>query len=188
MIGPLTYLDLVLVVICLISGVLAMYRGLSREVLSILSWIAAAGAGAAVVFFNHSFAEDIAKQVSGGQPTSGNQILLVKIAVGVGVAVVTLIVVHLITSRISDAILESRIGLIDRVGGLAFGIVRGFAIVLPVFMGYQRFVPEKEQHDFVTHAKSRTLLMSAGRALEPTLQYVHDRWFNKASAGEQRPG
>ena len=44
MIGPLTYLDAALIAIAFLSGLLAMYRGLTREVLSILSWIAAAAA------------------------------------------------------------------------------------------------------------------------------------------------
>jgi membrane protein required for colicin V production len=48
MLGPLTFLDAILLGIALISGMLAMYRGLTREVLSILSW--ALAAGAAVVF------------------------------------------------------------------------------------------------------------------------------------------
>ena len=38
MVGPLSYLDVFLIAISLISGLLAMYRGLTREILSILSW------------------------------------------------------------------------------------------------------------------------------------------------------
>ena len=44
MIGPLTYLDAALVALAILSGLLAMYRGLTREILSILSWVVAAGA------------------------------------------------------------------------------------------------------------------------------------------------
>ncbi|CAN0196166.1 unnamed protein product [Phaeothamnion confervicola] len=188
MLGPLTYLDAVLVAICLLSGILAMYRGLSREVLSIMSWVLAAGAGFAVVMFQHSFAEDLAKQVSGAETMPANQVLIVKIGLGIIIAIITLVAVHLVTSRISDAILESRIGLIDRVGGLAFGVVRGFAIVLPLFMFYNKFVPEKDQHTFVTQAKSRPLLISAGKVIDPPLQYFFDRYLNKSAPGEARPG
>ena len=48
MIGSLTYLDAALIAIAFISGLLAMYRGLTRELLSILSWIIAA---LAVLYF-----------------------------------------------------------------------------------------------------------------------------------------
>src|SRR5262249_23768026 len=43
-IGPFTILDIALLAIIFISGMVAMYRGLTREVLSILSWVIAAGA------------------------------------------------------------------------------------------------------------------------------------------------
>lgn len=188
MLGPLTYLDAVLIAICLISGILAMYRGLSREVLSILSWLAAAGAAVYVGLFQGKLAEDIAQQIGGAQAIGGsNQKMIVQIGLGGLVFVVVLLVVHLFTSRISDAILESRIGLIDRVGGFAFGVARGFAIVLVVFLLYTRLVSEKEQHAVITQAKSRPLLLSAGKRLEPPLQYLYDRYLNKAPS-DQRPG
>ena len=34
--GPFTYLDLALLAVCFISGLLALYRGLARELLSIV--------------------------------------------------------------------------------------------------------------------------------------------------------
>ena len=39
MVGPFTYLDLALIAVSFISGLLAMYRGFARELLSIVSWI-----------------------------------------------------------------------------------------------------------------------------------------------------
>ena len=100
---------------------------------------------------------------------------------------IVLLVVHLFTARISDAILDSRIGLIDRIGGFAFGVVRGFVIVLVLFMGYHKFFPEKDQHVIVMKAKSRPLLLSAGRALEPPLEYLYNKYLNKNST-EPRAG
>ena len=38
MLGPITYLDAALIAVCFISGLLAMYRGFAREMLSIVSW------------------------------------------------------------------------------------------------------------------------------------------------------
>ena len=45
-----SYLDAGVLALALISGLLAMYRGFSREVLSIGSWLVAAGAAAYFVF------------------------------------------------------------------------------------------------------------------------------------------
>ena len=39
---PFSWLDIILAAIMLVSGLLAMLRGLTREVLSILSWAVAA--------------------------------------------------------------------------------------------------------------------------------------------------
>jgi membrane protein required for colicin V production len=98
-----------------------------------------------------------------------------------------LLVVHLFTSRISDAILESRVGMFDRLGGFLFGVVRGFIIVLVLFLGYDKFFPEEQQHYIVTKAKFRPLLLGAGKSLEPPLEYLYNRYLNKENR-DARPG
>ena len=50
MIAGLSYLDAALIAIVAMSGLVAMYRGFTREILSILSWVAAAGACVYFVF------------------------------------------------------------------------------------------------------------------------------------------
>ena len=162
-----------------------MYRGLSREILSILSWAAAAGAAIYIVLFQRQFAADVAQQISGGQQIIGNQVLIVQIALAALVFVIVLLIVHLFTSRISDAILESRIGMLDRLAGFAFGVARGFVIVLVLFLGYHKFFPEEDQHFIVTQAKSRPLLLSAGRALESPLEYIYRRYLDKENQDQQ---
>ncbi len=57
MIGPLTYLDAALIAVAFISGLLAMYRGFAREMLSIVSWLVAAGAVLYFVLYHKPFAE-----------------------------------------------------------------------------------------------------------------------------------
>src|SRR5262249_42872829 len=51
-----------------------------------------------------------------------------------------LIVVHLITSHISDTVLDSRVGAIDRIFGLVFGVLRGFVLVVIPYMFVVSFV------------------------------------------------
>ena len=69
-----------------------------------------------------------------------------------------LIVVHLITARISDAILDSRVGMIDRVLGFVFGVVRGFVLIVIPYMFYEAFVPDEKQHfPWVRDARFRAL-------------------------------
>ena len=130
MIGGFSYLDVALLAILVLSGIVAMYRGLTREVLSILSWVAAAGA---CVFFVLKYKEEargIADQFHA-------PVLVAQVAIGGIIFLIVLIIVHLITARISDTVLDSRVGAIDRILGLLFGLARGFVLVVIPFMFYE---------------------------------------------------
>jgi uncharacterized membrane protein required for colicin V production len=84
---------------------------------------------------------------------------------------IVLIVVHLITSRISDSVLDSRVGAIDRILGLAFGFARGFVLVVIPFMFYEAFVDKPEQqYPWVRDAVSRPYIKSTGDSLRIILQ------------------
>jgi membrane protein required for colicin V production len=167
MIGPLTYLDAALIAVCFISGLLAMYRGFAREVLSILSWLAAAAVGAWIFFTKKDLSADIAVQT--GLPP---QIALAVVALVV--ALIVLIVVHLITARISDAILDSRVGMVDRILGFMFGALRGLILIVIPYMFYESFFPnEKEHFPWVQNAASLPYIKSTGNTIRSILvQYV----------------
>jgi membrane protein required for colicin V production len=83
----------------------------------------------------------------------------------VGTFVATLIVVSIITVRISDMILDSRIGALDRTLGFLFGLARGLLIVVVAFMFFSWLVPEKQRPDWVSGAKSRVVLDGTGQWL-----------------------
>jgi membrane protein required for colicin V production len=164
MIGPLTYLDAALLAVCFISGLLAMYRGLTRELLSILSWVVAALATLYVVLNYKKIAEDMAQQM-------GTQVAIAQIAIGAVIFLIVLIVVHLITSRISDAILDSSIGMIDRMLGFLFGVVRGFLLVVIPYMFYAGFFPDESTHfPWVRDSQSLPYIKSTGTAIRSALE------------------
>ena len=167
MIGPLSCLDAALLAVCFISGLLAMYRGLAREVLSIVSWLAAAAVGAWIFFTKKELSADVAVQT--GLPP---QIALGVVALAV--FLIVLILVHLVTSRVSDAILDSRVGMIDRILGFAFGVARGFILIVIPYMFYESFVPdEKVQFPWVRAAQSLPYIKNAGVTIRSILvQYA----------------
>src|SRR5229473_8226982 len=74
----------------------------------------------------------------------------------------TLIVVSVITVRISDMILDSRIGALDRTLGFLFGLARGLLIVVVAYLFFGWLVPDKQRPDWVTNAKSRVVLQGTG--------------------------
>ncbi|TMK76059.1 MAG: CvpA family protein [Actinobacteria bacterium] len=164
MIGGISYLDAALIAIIAVSGLVAMYRGLTREVLSILSWVAAAGACVYFVFKYRAEAQQIAEQFHA-------PLLVAQVAVGGIIFLVVLIVVHLITARISDTVLDSRVGAIDRILGFLFGVARGFVLVVIPFMFYAAFVPQKEQqYPWVRDAFSYPYIKTTGDSLRIILE------------------
>ena len=164
MVGGVSYLDAALIAIVALSGLVAMYRGLTREVLSILSWVAAAAACVYFVFKYKAEAQQIADQFHA-------PLLVAQVAVGGLIFLVVLIIVHLITARISDTVLDSRVGAIDRILGLLFGLARGFVLVVIPFMFYESFVDKPEQqYPWVRDAVSRPYIKSPGDSLRIMLQ------------------
>lgn len=167
MIGPLSYVDVALLALMALSGILAMYRGLTRELLSIVSWVVAAAVGYYVWSSHKQMAMDLAAQLS----LQGLPEQIPPIVLAACVAVVVLIVVHLITMRISDAMLDSQVGMIDRILGLVFGVLRGFILVVIPYTFYLNFFPKEDSHPvWVRQSISKPYLHSSGRTLEQALR------------------
>jgi membrane protein required for colicin V production len=148
---PITILDMALLAVMLVSGLLAMVRGFMREILSIAAW----GAAAAVTVYAFPRLLPTAKSYF-------NNDTVASVIVVAGVFVGTLVVVSVITVRISDMILDSRIGALDRTLGFLFGLARGLLIVVVAFAFFSWLVPEKSRPDWVTSAKSRSVLQATG--------------------------
>jgi membrane protein required for colicin V production len=151
---PITLLDILLLVVMLISGLLAMIRGFMREILSIGAWIVAA----LVTLYGYSRALPIARgyfssNVVAAAATAGTIFLL------------TLLIVSVITVRISDMILDSRVGALDRTLGFLFGLGRGLIIVVIAFLFFAWLVPDRSQPEWVRDAKSKVVLQSTGQWL-----------------------
>jgi membrane protein required for colicin V production len=147
-------LDLILFVVAILSGLLAMVRGMTREVLSIASWVAAAFA--ALYAFN-SYREFARAQI---EPDA-----LADIALVAGTFLIVLILVSFITMKISDFILDSRVGAIDRTLGFAFGAFRGLVLVVVGYLFFSWLVPVQSQPDWVRTARSLPLIQSTGNVL-----------------------
>jgi len=151
---PITLLDIVLIVVMLISALLAMVRGFMREVLSIIAWVLAAGA----TLYSYAKLLPFAKQYF-------NNDIVAAVAVVGGVFLITLLVVSVLTVRVSDMVLDSRVGALDRTLGFLFGLARGLVIVVVAFMFFTWLVPDRSQPEWVKAAKSRVVLTGTGQWL-----------------------
>ncbi len=92
---PITLLDVILLVVMLISALLAMVRGFMREVLSIASWAAAA----LLTLYSYPRLKPIVLQYF------SNDIVASAVTIG-GVFLGTLLIVSIVTIKISDMILD----------------------------------------------------------------------------------
>jgi membrane protein required for colicin V production len=151
---PFTLLDGVVVLVVLISAVLAMIRGFTREVFSIASWVAAA----AVAYF---FWDDAIVYV---QPYVEDKNIALGITIA-GLFFVTLIIVSIITMRISDFVLDSRAGPLDRTLGFVFGAARGLLLVIIAVLFLNFFIAGDRQPEWIAMAKSKPWLDSLGTDL-----------------------
>lgn len=154
---PITLLDGILIGFTLVSAMLAMVRGFSREILSIVSWIAAAAAA-------YFFYKPVLPYV---QPYIDNPQLAMAAAAG-AVFVVALIIVSLITMKIADLIIDSRIGALDRTLGFLYGAARGILVVAVALLFFDWLVGT-QRPAWVDSAKSRPMLESIGDWLEGML-------------------
>lgn len=149
----LPILDLVVVGVVLISALLAMVRGFTREVLAIVAWVTAAIAA----WYLHPLVLPYAQDYI----ANGTIALVAAIA---GIFLLTLIIVSLITVKISDFILDSRIGPLDRTLGFVFGAARGFLICAIGFIFFQWLVAA-DLPEWAETARTRGILQSTGDSI-----------------------
>ena len=154
---PITLLDGILVGFTLVSAMLAMVRGFSREILSIASWAVAAVAA----FFLY---DDVVPFVA---PYIDNE----KVAMAAAAAIVffvALIIVSLITMKIADFIIDSRVGALDRTLGFLYGAARGI-LVVAVALLFLNWLVGANPPAWVANAKSKPLLEQIGLKIQSLL-------------------
>jgi membrane protein required for colicin V production len=143
-----------LLAVVLVSAILAMIRGFTREVFSIASWVVAAVATYMlwqdVLPFTQQYVDD--RHVSLGVTV-------------IGIFFVTLLVVSLVTMKISDFILDSKVGPLDRTLGFLFGAARGVILVVIAVMFVNFFIASERQPAWIAQAASKPWLDSIGTDL-----------------------
>lgn len=153
---PFQLLDLILAGIMLISGLLALMRGFTREVLSLIAW----GAAAVAAYFAIHSAELVGFAGQYLQPD-----IVAKIAVGGTVFLIVLIIVSLISVKLSDVVVDSAAGAFDRTLGFFYGLARGLVLVVIAYLFYGWLIPFDRQEDWVKNARSLPVIQSVGEVI-----------------------
>ncbi len=152
-----TILDGVVVVVVLISALLAMVRGFVREVLSVASWVLAAVAA----FY---FYKPLLPYV---EPYIANKNIAM-IVTAAAIFFVALVIVSYLAMRISDFVVDSRVGLLDRTLGFVFGAARGILLVVIAF-AFLSWILSDRQPDWVANAQTAPILKRLGDRLVAAL-------------------
>ena len=140
-----TWFDLVVGGLMLISGLLALMRGFTREITSLVAWGGAALAG--------WIALNTPELIAQAQIYI-KQDIAAKIAVGAGAFLIVLIILSLISIRFTDWLLDSSPGAFDRSLGFLYGLLRGLAVVVIAYLFYIYFFPENRRLDAIRTAKT----------------------------------
>ncbi|AGB70609.1 MULTISPECIES: CvpA family protein [Rhizobium] len=155
---PITIFDGIVIGVILFSAVLAMVRGFSREILSIVSW----GGSAVAAYYLYPLLVPYALQYKADTK-------IATIASAAVIFLLALIIISFITIRIADFIIDSRIGALDRTLGFLFGAARGLLLMVVVVAFWNWLVAPAARPDWVNNAKSKPFLDSMVEKLTAAL-------------------
>lgn len=150
---PISILDLVVIGVMIISALLAAVRGFTREVLAIVAWVVAAG----TAWILHPLLLGRVKD------HIANPTIALVVAIG-AIFIVTLLVVSIITVKLSDFILDSRIGALDRTLGFVFGAARGLLICVVGWV-FLSWLVQGKMPDWASNARAKPMLENTGNAI-----------------------
>lgn len=139
---PLNNLDVAILIIVLISALIALSRGLIKEVLSIIGWVLS---GFAVVWLLPIFTPIAKQYVESG--------LLAGIVSAICILIIFMVIWIFLTDGMINKIRKSKLNSIDRLLGLFFGLVRAFFIVILVYILVGWCIPPEKQPEFMQKSK-----------------------------------
>lgn len=160
---PFQILDFILFGIMLVSGILALARGFTREVLSLIAW----GAAALAAYFaiqQQQLLDLVIPYV--------DKPILAQIAVGAVAFIIVLIVVSVLSVKVSDRVVDSAVGAFDRTLGFIYGLARGLVLVAIAYLFYGWLNPPENQEDWIRNAKSLPVVQSVSNGIVAVIERI----------------
>jgi|GEM_PF-2365861 len=122
-------IDIIIMILILLSAIIGFWRGITREVLGIFSWVLAV----VITYFLHAVPEPIVGMIITNE-------FFKEIISTLAVFLITLIILTSITYSFSDAVKSSVAGGADKVLGFLFGSFRGFFLIAIIAFGANKFL------------------------------------------------
>jgi membrane protein required for colicin V production len=168
-----TLVDGVVLGVIVLSAILAYARGLVRETLSIVGWIAAAVAG----FIFAPTVEPLIREIPVLSDIIGTSCELGVLTGFAAVFAVALVIVSLFPPLISGAVQESAIGPVDQGLGFLFGVIRGVLLVVIAFVVYDRILGGGDAVAQVDESRSRAVLAGVEERIAAMLPEDAPQWI-----------
>ena len=169
--------DTIILSVMLLSGLLALMRGLTREVFSILAWVLALLA--AVLLFD-AIAPGLRKLV--GQAPAVDIIVAGALFVG------ALLVLSFFSDRVYQKIHGPQSGPIDRTLGFIFGLTRGVAIIAIGYWFLSWTLERDTEPQWAKASRLMPIIKSVIPAIDGAVAIVSDEEKKKAPAKKsQKP-
>ena len=170
----LNNLDVVFLVIVGVSALVALARGVTKELLSITGWILAAVS----VYYLLPIVDPITRKYIASEVFSN-------LVSGMVILIMFCIFWVLAADKISTQIRFSKLSSLDRILGFIFGIFRGVIIVILLQIMIATLIPEESQKG--VFAESRYFKL-AGEASEPIKGLIPEKWFEDLKAKSESLG
>jgi len=181
---PVNPTDLAVIGILLVSGLMAFVRGFVKEVLAVAGWIGA------ILLTIHLFPilTPYARQYTDIQ-------ILADGATGIGIFVVTLVVLSFVSHFIAKRVRESSVSALDRSLGFVFGLARGAVLVAIAYLLLVWTVPHADQPQVIREARvvpvveqtARWLIRLVPAKTRESIEQVLDRPLDTQGPGSDSP-
>ncbi len=139
--------DLVVIGVLMLSALIGLSRGITKEVLSIAAWV---GAAFATYRFHANVSPLVRTYIT---PSSFSDIIA-----AVGIFVVSLIVLSIVFGAITNRVKGSVLGPVDRSLGVLFGLGRGALLVSLAYLVMALLLPPIDRPAFAREGQTRPLV------------------------------
>jgi len=146
----LTLFDVIVIGVVLVSSMLALLRGFTNEILSIIAWVV----GALAALWLWPYLAPVLRGVISPE-------WLASAIAAVAIFIAAYAVCAAFTARWSDSLMDihERAGMLDRTLGFIFGVARGLLIVTVAYLFFAWLVPNPDdQPDWIRTAKTRPVV------------------------------
>ncbi|KAI93258.1 colicin V synthesis protein [Rhodomicrobium udaipurense JA643] len=101
--------------------------------------------------------------------------------------ITSLILFSLLTANISERVLDSRVGAVDRTLGFVYGLVRGLILVVIAFLIVSQIVDRPNLPKWVREARSLPLIESTGDTIKSLLPDNPESLFKRDRPASPAP-